>query len=583
MANPGANARLVPFALILLTALALGVRMLGLDFGLPHMKEKDAEIVSQTSHYRGMELLGKAVKTTYGTYPTLIAMITVATSRRMALPGEGAALEEHLHAAADDHLDTRRTVAWLSALIVPATWLLARRFVGPRWALLAAGLAGASLLHVFFSQQARPHAPLGAFMPLAMAAILWTRRRPTARAYLVVGLLLAVLLGFLHSAIAMFIPLVVASLLRERDGRGWLDPKLLIPLAVAAVAIPVFYWPMIDPDLSSVTAGKFDGETTVTMPGHVIDFRRFNGNGLGTTLVTLRSYEPMLTVLALAAGLVWAIARLRRWDVPRLAERADAAVVLSFCIPYGVVISLWEENYERFVIPLLPFLAVFVAWGARALVHRARSAGARGAVVAAALLLSAFPAYTSARLAWIRSRPDTAEQAAAWLAANTTPGEAKIFAPVWWDLPLPRTEESLHHREEGARPFLKLSYWKYYQVRVAEVPMPPPLWPIYNMIATGSFSADKSIEGLRAYLDYLGPGYYVIDAKKRGHPWMRMMSDELGARGELLQRISPDRDVWKWNYSLFDQDGVEPDYPDLTPRVLGATAVGPVVEIYRVE
>jgi hypothetical protein len=48
-------------------------------------------------------------------------------------------------------------------------------------------------------------------------------------------------------------------------------------------------------------------------------------------------------------------------------------------------------------------------------------------------------------------------------------------------------------------------------------------------------------------------------------------------------RFSPDRDVWAWNYPLFDQDGVEPDWPHLTDRVLGAVAIGPVIEIYRVE
>jgi hypothetical protein len=320
------------------------------------------------------------------------------------------------------------------------------------------------------------------------------------------------------------------------------------------------------------------------MPGHVVKWTRFNGGGLDVTLSTLRSYEPVLCLLLAAAAVIylWTRWRPRAARNPELARRRrqEAWIVLAFVLPYAFVISLWEENYERFVIPLLPFLATFAAWSARELGLRL---GGRARAIAAALLLGALalPGYASARLAWLRHVPDTAERAAAWIEANLDPARDTIFGMPWWDLPLARTEESLQDRR-GGKPFHVISTWKTYQASLAAGALPPPHWSIISMVIVEGFDG-ATREGLRQYLDSFGPGYYVIDAKKRGAPWMRWMSDELGARGTLLERISPDQDEWAWNYPLFDQDGVEADWPDMTPRLLRARSVGPVIEIYRVD
>jgi hypothetical protein len=247
------------------------------------------------------------------------------------------------------------------------------------------------------------------------------------------------------------------------------------------------------------------------------------------------------------------------------------------------MISLWEENYERFVIPLLPFMACLAAWGGRELWLRARATrtGAAGHVVAGLAALSlVLPGYASARLAWLRSEPDTIERAAAWLEQNLDPATARVLVTPWWDLPLARTQDTLHEKLAG-KAYHVQSPWKQYQARL-DGEVPGPHWPISTLVVLKGFEGN-SVEGLREYLDWFGAGHYVIDAKKRGHPWMRWMSEELAARGVLVARLSPDKDVDAWDYPLFDQDGVEADWSDLTPRVLRARSVGPVVEIYRVD
>lgn len=595
-ARPGAG---VLAALAALFLVGLGIRLLGVDFCLPHMREMDSEIVTQVSHLRGKPLRTRTNRIFYATYPMLTAACTwLGTSPPVPeVPPAEASLEEHLERAGDDYEDTRRTVAVLSSLLVPVTWLLARRFVGPRWGLYAAGLACFSLLHVFFSQEARPHGPTAVCFVLTMLACFRVRARPTWGSYALAGLALALLLGFLHSGIAMGIPFVVAHWLREPQARaggpaGWrrlIDPRLLATGGILLASIPATYWPMIDPSLKDVESAV--DEDVVAMPGHVVKWSRFNGGGFETTIDTMRSYEPMLGLLALLALCVFVATRI--WpsipepDEPigaaRTARDRDAWIVLAFVLPYAFMISLWEENYERFVIPLLPFLATFVAWSGRELARRfaARIGDGAGRIVTVGLVAClALPATASARLAWLRHRPDTIELATEWITTHLEPGADRIFLTPWWDLPLARTDETLNEKLAG-RAFHVVSTWKQYQAR-QDQPLPEPRWPITTMVVLKEYDG-QTVEGLRAYLDFFGPGYYVVDAKKRGHPWMRWMTDELASRGTRLARFSPDGPDGRWTYPLFDQDGVAEDWPDLTPRVLRAVAVGPVVEIYRVD
>jgi len=581
---PGARARTPGLALALLlalTAAGLAIRLVGTEFCLPHIREMDSEIVTQVSHLRGKPLRSKSSRVFYATYPLLTALCTwIGTSPPPAEPPPRASLEEHLHWAGQDYSDTRKTVAVLSSLIVPITWLLARRFAGPWWGLYAAGLMGASLLHVFFSQEARPHGPTSVCFVLAMLAFFRMRRVPTAASYALVGLALAVLLGFLHSGIAMGVPLLAAHLLR--DDRRLLDPRLLLTGSIVVASLPGTYWPLIDPALKDVESVVDDSE--VAVPGHVVKWSRFNGGGLETTLTTMRSYEPVLSALLILALVVYVatrfLPRARDGEAEAPDRGKEALIVLAFVLPYGFMISLWEENYERFVIPLLPFLACFVAWAGRELTRR--SGGAlRTAVVGLFLLCLTLPGYASARLSWLRHVPDTAERAAEWIRENVDPASDHVFVTPWWDLPLVRTQETLHEKV-GGKAFHVISPWKAYQAGLEPEVLPGPHWRLTTMVVLPRFDG-QTVEGLREYLDYFGSGYFVIDAKKRGHPWMKWMSDELAARGELVQRISPDKDEWAWNYPLFDQDGVEPDWPDFTPRVLKARSVGPVIEIYRVD
>src|SRR5262249_33661153 len=120
-------------------------------------------------------------------------------------------LEEHLARAARVRLDVRIVIALASVLAVPATYLLARRFLEPAWSLLAATWMAASFLVSWFAQQERPHAAAASFYVLTVVAALALRERPRPATLALACLGTAASLGSLQSGIFV-VPSVLAAL-----------------------------------------------------------------------------------------------------------------------------------------------------------------------------------------------------------------------------------------------------------------------------------------------------------------------------------------------------------------------------------
>jgi len=183
-------------AVAALTLGALVLRLVGLDFALPHMVEQDGEIPNQVRHLRdGVD--NAAIRRDFGTYPLLCAYLTAATSDTPPVyeRSTDATLAQHLAASGRTTLDVRRTVAVCSVAIVPATFFLARNFLGPWWSVLAAALVSLSTLNQSLSQQCRPHAVAAVFVTLALVAALRVVRVGTTAAYALLGTAFALALG----------------------------------------------------------------------------------------------------------------------------------------------------------------------------------------------------------------------------------------------------------------------------------------------------------------------------------------------------------------------------------------------------
>ena len=563
-------------ALIVLTLASLGLRLHGNDAGLPMEVEPDCKIPYQVEVLREGDEAARS-EADYLWYPLLIARLASVMPVAEA-PAPDAPLADHLAAAAPYNRNTRLLVALLAVLAVPATFALARLFLDEGWALFAAALQATSLLAINFSQQSRPHAPSAALFLLAVLAAVRVRRRGELRDHVLLGVAGFCALGCLQSGLAVLPAMLAAYLLREPGGpRRRLDPLALVAFAITLAAIPM----LLPASGTEAEGGLRYADGILHVSGHQIFLSQFNGQGFGILLDALVSFEPALLALTALGALVVLVPRAR---TAALGERRpgsgrDLLVVLAFALPYLLVTGLYERNYERFVLPLLPYFACLAALGVAGLVRAIAPRAGAGVGVAVAALVLALPTYAALRLSAIRGAPTTIDRAADWVRAHVAPGERVLLFPEI-DLPLLRRDEGLVFwgaRTVGRR-FAFLP-WARYQ---AERDVRPAAEPEFDLVWSdlGRFLAEP-----RAYLEVEQCDLVLLEvfAQNRTSVAATRAREELQRTCDLLVRISPDGDRDGSDHPLGFQNETTPTVhnPNFTARVLRAEGTGPVLEVYR--
>ena len=610
--------RLAPL-IAALTVLALLVRLVGVDFGVPVWEEPDPDIPIHVDLLRDDSVRANK-EFSERQYPHLIARLVSLLPARPAAgaPDAPVTVEQHLDNAAHTHVQARRIVALLSALLVPLTYLLARRFLRPGAAGVAAALVATSLLHTHFAQQGRPHGAAATFFLASVLCSMHLVRRADTRMFLWCGLTAGLAVGALHSGVAVLIPLLVGYLLRAgpeggpegartgRPGGLRLDPRAVLPVLLIGASIWIFYPFLFDGSAEARPAAANSAEpqledTTVVWAEHSVGLSQFAGGGFRVVLESLWNYDPVLLLAGAAGALAWLLALVlgarQPWTDPdAAARRRQLLVALSFALPYLLVIGLFEKTYERFAIPLLPYMACAAAWGLDAAARRWR--WSRSVRVLAATALLVLPTAATLKLVWLRSQPDTLEQAAAWIEqhARPAPGGTTVWLQAPLDLPLLRAEQSWS--PPGRRRRLLYSPWSRYQVRA----VPAELGPRWDLRWIGPAWADGESNLAtepEAFVEALAPGLFLIEVfeERTDHPVDIALRQALRARGTLVERFAPEgpeaggaarsepRTEQPFFYQLSDHfnDGERAPRPHFIPRLFAAQAVGPVLELYRVE
>jgi 4-amino-4-deoxy-L-arabinose transferase-like glycosyltransferase len=304
------------------------------------------------------------------------------------------------------------------------TWRLARRFASPGAALLASALVATSLLHVLFAQQARPHGIHATFAVFAVLAALRLRERPGWANYTLAGLACGLAFASLQSGLATLLPLGAAHLLRKREGSPPSRWRILLPIAIVAALAFAFY------PTQGLTRPGHDGmrfsidAQGISNRNHRILFADLDGYGFVLVVRYLFDHDPGLLLVATLGLIALLPALVRRWRNPEL------AIVLAYVLPYLGALGLFHRTYDRFLVPLLPDLAVLGAAGTIGFagrLARSWSAGARRGLATAVFLAAiAFPTFASWKYASVRDAPDTVELAAAWIREHVRP-EAIAF------------------------------------------------------------------------------------------------------------------------------------------------------------
>ena len=424
--------------LLAILALAFALRWRGICHQLPQWTYLDGFVeLVQTQYLRDPQSV-KWPDMNLGYYPYLTSATAAVLPDMAAARGEGGVAEAVLEASREPWVRIRLAAILLSLGAVIGAWGIARRFVSSSFALLAAAIVATSLVHVTFSSEQRPHGPASGMVALALWATLVFRERGTPRSLAIALAALCFAVAALQSSFALLVPLAIAWKLREAPPteRKPLTWTALAGLALLAVTVRLAY--PFHFDERSGSAGEYDtGAETVWMGGHALYTERFHARGFGVLAKTFAGFDPLLLALAVGAALLWLVAHLRgRLELSR--ERtASLWICLGYLLPFVLVFGIYDMTYDRFVLPLVPLLAVTVAWGCER-VWNVLPAAARHPLggLAVAVCVLGFPLWASWRLGTLREREDTFEAAARWIETNADASSDRILLLQNFDLPL---------------------------------------------------------------------------------------------------------------------------------------------------
>jgi len=421
-----------PRALGLLSvlALALGLRLWGIRYGLPFAYNLD-----ERSHFvpRAVEFFASgSIDPDYQLNPSgVIEWIALALGL--------------VHRSSDGVVDTWRTdpgAIWTVARVASA--LLATAAVGfvyaagarlhdRRAGLISAALLATCFLAVHYGHLALNDAPSLAPSALALFAIAGVLRFGRARDYALAGLALGLAIGFKYNAGYLLAALLAAAALHAggRSGRpGDHGPRRVGPaltgLALAGVALLAGFlvanpYALLDlarfredlDALSNYTQGSLLlGETQRS--GHLYYLWSI-GWGLGV----------VPAVLAVAGAIVLA-----------LRDRAAALVLLPGPLVFFAYIGTQERHFARYVLPLFPVLCLLAAVGAVRLSSwfagragwRGRRAPALTAIVA--VIACAQGLVYAVHNDIVLTREDTRTTAREWMVDNVPAGTRILVEPL---------------------------------------------------------------------------------------------------------------------------------------------------------
>jgi hypothetical protein len=239
---------------------------------------------------------------------------------------------------------------------IVATWLLARRVVGDVGGILAAILLPATSIVVLYGQLIRDDMAGLFFALIALWLTLRAMDGERTRNWVLSAFAIGLAISTRYFYAALVVPYCVAAWLwyrsardgretRTRSRRSWAIPLVALPMAVVGFVITtpfaVLDLPKVITDLRGEAASAHPGADGLTPIGNLAWY-------VGQVIPA--TFGPLLLVLALAG--VFVVAR----------RNPNATTVLvAFATSYLVAVSASPLHWERYAIPLVPVVGIFVA------------------------------------------------------------------------------------------------------------------------------------------------------------------------------------------------------------------------------
>ena len=561
----------------LLVACALGalLRLIGLQYGLPHVYNPDevAIMARALSFAKGTLNPGNFLYPTFFFY-LLFAWVGIYLAGAWVV-GRARSIAELQQLYFTDptgiYTAGRLLGATAGTVTIAAVYALARRVTGSRGAAAAALFVAVAPLHVRDSHYVKHDVPATLAIVLAYVAMLraWPGETPASNALRRLALA-ATACGVAFSThyycVFLAIPLLAVAFLADADRGAAGVIRRFAMVTVVSVAVFLLLSPFIALEPATVWRD-------VTANREIVVDRAVSSGAFAP----LARYAEMLVfdtvgvpvVLLAAVGLIVMV----REKLP------VALFLLSFPVPFLLFIS---NTYpaSRYLNPVVPFLAVFGGYGLAVLVERLSS---RAAVFWGLAAVAVAPAlYDSLRMDFFMRQADTRTVAADLIERTIPPGAGIALQP--YSVPLEPTRESLsralQHNLSGVAPSAK------FRIQLSRTPWPSPA---YDVVFLG-----RGLDSEKVYVDYAELGgahglaplrrlqvtYVVVKRYNSPDPETQPFLATLAREGRRLAMISP----YRADIPGEQAATIDPFLHNTDARVHAALArPGPALEIWQID
>lgn len=311
----------------------------------------------------------------------------------------------------------RITSAAVSTATIVAVYLLGRLAQGHWVGVLAALIVSLSGLLIELAHFASPDSTTLLLCTLTLIAALWYYHAPSLRRLMLAGLGVGLAAGSEYHMVLLAIPLLAAWILAPLRRVLW-----LLGAAVAAAVVYLVSNPYIP-----FAFGGFETAMLHTLRIRTVDstaeygdrFASYGPDWLYPVRYILGYGVGAAATAWIVTGAAWSVVSRRRQDV----------ILLTWAVPYAVLISLSSAKFLRYGAPLLPALAVLAGGAAVDLWRRTRSAG-RAALLTAAVAVVAYTGVYDAAYAGLFASPDPRLAAIRWLDGHAPRGTPVAFAAL---------------------------------------------------------------------------------------------------------------------------------------------------------
>jgi hypothetical protein len=417
-----------------IVAVALGLRLWGVKYGLPFAYQIDEERIYVRKAARMLD--AGTLNPHYMHNPPLLTYLL----EGIYAAGYGGSRAHRLIGEVPDRGNLFLIARVLVALIGTAgVWLIfvaGKRLFDRRVGLVAALLLAVAFLPVFYSHVALNNVPA---MTAALASLCGTAailRWGRPRDYLLAGAFVGVAAGTKYLDGIVVVPMLTAIALAPRGPNAMpLRRGLLIAIGAAVAAFAV-----CNP-FAVIKPAHFIG--SLGTQGNVVDQHKFGQDDDGGLLYYLRTFTWGLGWVPIAAAIGGAVLLARE-------DRRRALILVPIVPVFILYMGLQTRYFGRWMLPVFPVFCLLAAYGVVratdllvARLRRPELAAALGAVAIAALVAQS--AVHSVHNDRVLSRPHTLNLTRDWM-LDHVPENAKVITEPFfansWNSPWPHAISS---------------------------------------------------------------------------------------------------------------------------------------------